>query len=63
MDGFTMLEQIKKLENNHYTPMVIFSTEKSDALKLKGRQIGVKAWLVKPFNEEKFISSIRKLVQ
>lgn len=62
MDGIEMVTQIKKDDNTKFIPVVMLTTEDSDALKKKGRELGVKAWMVKPFNEKTFIKAMMKLI-
>ena len=62
MDGLEMVEYIKKDENYKYIPIVMLTTESSPALKAKGKALGVKAWLLKPFNKSKFIMATQKLL-
>ncbi|MDD5051273.1 MAG: response regulator [Sulfuricurvum sp.] len=61
MGGFDMIREIKKLPGGSYIPIVMLTTESNDELKLVGRELGVKAWLLKPFNKEKFLLVIQKL--
>jgi two-component system chemotaxis response regulator CheY len=40
----------------------MLTTESKPQLKEKGKALGVKAWLVKPFNKEKFLMVLDKLL-
>ncbi|MBU1658042.1 response regulator [bacterium] len=62
MGGLEMVEAIKKIMAYKYIPIVMLTTESSDELKEKGRALGVKAWMLKPFNKEKFTMVIHKLL-
>ena len=61
MDGIEMVSEIKKTENK-YIPIVMLTTEDTLELKQKGRELGVKAWMVKPFNEKTFLKAMMKLI-
>ena len=61
MGGFDMIREIKKLPGGAYTPIVMLTTENNEDLKNLGRELGVKAWLLKPFNKEKFLLVLKKL--
>lgn len=62
MGGIEMISQIKDDENTKFIPIVMLTTEDSDELKNKGRELGVKAWMVKPFNEKTFLKAMMKLI-
>jgi len=61
MDGIQMVSEIKKTENK-FIPIVMLTTENNLELKEKGRELGVKAWMVKPFNEKTFLKAMMKLI-
>jgi len=62
MGGLEMIEHIKQDEKNKYIPIVMLTTESKDELKQQGRDLGVKAWMVKPFNEKTFLKAMMKLL-
>ena len=62
MDGMEMIKRIKEEENLKYIPIVILTTESKESLKQQGRDLGVKAWMVKPFDEETFLKAMMKLI-
>lgn len=62
MDGMTMC--IKISESGKYPKMPIFmlTTETSADLKERGKKAGVRAWIVKPFVNEKLLGAITKVL-
>ncbi len=62
MDGLEMVKRIKENDALKYIPIVMLTTERSEDLKQKGRELGVKAWMVKPFNEATFLKAMMKLL-
>lgn len=62
MGGLEMVENIKAIDEFKYIPIVMLTTESSQEMKEKGKKLGVKAWLVKPFNKEKFTLVVKKLL-
>jgi two-component system chemotaxis response regulator CheY len=62
MDGLEMVSKIKENDTLKYIPIVMLTTERSDELKQKGKDLGVKAWMVKPFNEATFIKAMMKII-
>ena len=62
MDGLEMVENIKKNDKYKYMPIVMLTTESNPDLKAKGQALGVKAWMLKPFNKKKFFMVVKKLM-
>lgn len=62
MDGLEMVAQIKKIDAYKFVPIVMLTTEAGEDLKSKGKALGVKAWMVKPFNKDKFSLVLEKLL-
>jgi two-component system chemotaxis response regulator CheY len=62
MNGMEMVSKIKENEEFRYIPVVMLTTESGDEIKSEGKALGVKAWMVKPFNENKFGIAVKKLL-
>jgi len=62
MGGLEMVTIIKQDPGYKFIPVVMLTTEAGDDLKAQGKALGVKAWLVKPFNKEKFLLALEKLL-
>ena len=62
MDGLTMVTEIKKMPNYKFTPIIMLTTEAGADLKAKGKDAGVKAWVVKPFKPDQMLDAVSKLI-
>ncbi|MCK4710997.1 MAG: response regulator [Gammaproteobacteria bacterium] len=62
MDGLTMVTEIKKMPNYKFTPIIMLTTEAGDDLKARGKEAGVKAWVVKPFKPDQMLNAVSKLI-
>ncbi|MDQ7045830.1 MAG: response regulator [Sulfurimonas sp.] len=62
MGGLEMVEKIKQNDAYKYIPIIMLTTESNEALKAKGQELGVKAWMLKPFNKKKFFMAVKKLM-
>lgn len=60
-DGIAFVGDMKKLPEYKFVPVIMLTTEASDAMKAAGQAAGVKAWMVKPCNLEKLLAGVRKL--
>lgn len=62
MDGITFVQKMKEIPAYKFTPVIMLTTETSDAKKQQGQAAGAKAWVVKPFKPEQMLAAVSKLV-
>lgn len=62
MDGLTLTRSLRALPQYATTPVLILTTESSDTMKSQGRAAGATGWLVKPFDPNKLIEVVRKVI-
>jgi len=62
MDGMTMIKSIRGLSQHRSTPILVLTTETSDAMKAQGKAAGATGWLVKPFDPVKLVAVVQKLI-
>ena len=63
MDGISLVKQLRGMPQYQATPILILTTESSDAMKAQGKAAGATGWLVKPFDPAKLIEVIKKVVR
>ena len=63
MNGFEMLEQFRSGHPDSSMPIVMLTTEFDTASRKRGKSLGVKAWIIKPFEEKAILKCINKLIQ
>ena len=57
------LEMVKQLRNNgDKTPCFVLSTEMSSELIAQGREVGVLAWMLKPFKPDALLKGINRVL-
>ncbi len=62
MDGITLIRELRKLPSYKFTPMLMLTTESSMDKKTEGKSAGATGWLVKPFNPEQLLGTIKKVI-
>lgn len=62
MDGMTLVKNLRALPQYKTAPILILTTESSDAMKAQGRAVGATGWLVKPFDPQKLLEVIKKVI-
>ncbi len=62
MDGITFIRELRGRPASKYTPVLMLTTESQDTRKQEGRAAGATGWIVKPFNPEKLLNVIAKVL-
>ncbi|MDD5053406.1 MAG: response regulator [Sulfuricurvum sp.] len=62
LNGLDLARSIKSDERYKTKPIIILTTESSEDMKMVGKEIGVTGWMVKPFNDEKLVKSIKMVL-
>ena len=62
MDGLTLIKNLRALPLYKSVPILMLTTESSDAMKAQGRAAGATGWLVKPFDPMKLIEVVKKVI-
>jgi two-component system, chemotaxis family, chemotaxis protein CheY len=65
LNGIGFLEALKnddKYSSYKFTPIIMLTTEAGEDMKNRGKELGAKAWLVKPFKPDQLLSSVEKLL-
>lgn len=60
MDGVTMCSHLKQQGNT--APIFMLTTQTSPELKVKAKEYGVVAWIVKPHNDDVLLRGIKKVL-
>jgi len=62
MDGISLIQNLRGLPNYKFTPILMLTTEAGEAFKVKGKAAGATGWLVKPFDPQKLLGVVKKLI-
>jgi two-component system chemotaxis response regulator CheY len=62
MDGLTLVKNLRALPQYKTVPILMLTTESSDAMKVQGKAAGATGWLVKPFDPQKLIEVVKKVI-
>lgn len=60
MDGLALIKALRSLPNYRKVPIMMLTTESSQALKQQGRDAGATGWMVKPFDPEKLLEMLKR---
>lgn len=62
MDGFQLIRALRALEHYRFVPILTLTTESTPEKKQMGREAGATGWIVKPFDPERLIGTIQKVL-
>ena len=62
MDGLTLVRNLRLIMSYKKVPILMLTTESSNAMKQKGKEAGATGWLVKPFNPETLLAVVKKVL-
>jgi two-component system chemotaxis response regulator CheY len=62
MDGLALIKSLRGLPTYQKVPILMLTTESSDEMKTKGRAAGANGWLVKPFDPQRLIEVVKKVI-
>lgn len=62
MDGISLIKELRALPNYKFTPILMLTTESGADKKGEGKSAGATGWIVKPFNPDQLLSTIKKVL-
>jgi two-component system chemotaxis response regulator CheY len=62
MDGITLIRHLRQLPDYKFTPLLMLTTEAGMEKKQEGKAAGATGWIVKPFDPDQLIATIRKVM-
>ena len=63
LDGVGLTRKLREHPKFKATPILILTTESSEQMKQAGREAGATGWLVKPFDPNRLIEVIQKVLR
>nr|WP_281357450.1 response regulator [Thiomicrorhabdus cannonii] len=62
MDGLQLLTAIRAHPQYRHLPVLLMSAETDELIKQQCKQLGATGWISKPFNPEKLLKAIEKVL-
>src|SRR5690606_12862535 len=63
MDGMTLIRNLREQPQFKFTPILMLTTESQETRKQEGKAAGATGWIVKPFEPEKLLQVVAKVVR
>jgi len=62
MDGISLIRELRDLPDYKFTPLLMLTTESGPEKKQEGKAAGATGWIVKPFNPEQLLGTVKKVL-
>ena len=62
MNGIDLVQSLRGLPECKFIPILVLTTEAGAELKQKGKSAGATGWIVKPFNPELLLATLKKVL-
>lgn len=63
MDGIALIKALRGLPSYKFTPILLLTTESGAEKKSEGKTAGATGWIVKPFNPDQLLATIKKVIR
>ncbi len=62
MDGISLTKELRTLPDYKFIPILTLTTESTPEKKQEGKAAGATGWIVKPFDPEQLLATIKKVL-
>jgi two-component system chemotaxis response regulator CheY len=63
MDGIELTRQLRSMPAYKFVPIVLLTTESTAEKKQEGKAAGATGWIVKPFEPDKLLAVVNKVIR
>lgn len=62
LDGLSLVRELRALPNYRFKPILLLTTETDPEKKKIAKATGATGWIIKPFNPDKLLAAVRKVL-
>ena len=62
LDGIGLIKRLRRLPHYRFVPLLVLTTESGAEKKMEGKSAGATGWIVKPFDPDQLVSTIKKVL-
>lgn len=62
MNGIELVKELRQLADYKFVPVLMLTTESAGDMKTQGKQAGATGWIVKPFNPDQLLGTIKRVL-
>lgn len=62
LDGIGLIKELRAMPSYKYVPLLVLTTESGLEKKMEGKSAGATGWIVKPFDPDQLVATIKKVL-
>lgn len=62
LDGIELIKELRALPKYKFVPLLVLTTESGTDKKMEGKAAGATGWIVKPFDPQQLVTTIKKVL-
>jgi two-component system chemotaxis response regulator CheY len=62
LDGLSLVRELRTLPNYQFKPILLLTTESDPEKKKIAKNAGATGWIIKPFDPDKLLAAVRKVL-
>jgi len=62
IDGIELIRRLRALPDYRFTPILVLTTDTQGSQMQEGRRAGATGWIIKPFNADKLLGIVEKVI-
>jgi two-component system chemotaxis response regulator CheY len=63
LDGLSLVRELRTLPKYQFKPILLLTTESDPEKKKEAKQAGATGWILKPFDPDKLLAAVRKVLR
>jgi len=63
LDGLSLVRELRALPNYQFKPILVLTTETAPQKKQIAKEVGATGWINKPFDPDKLLAAVRKVLR
>lgn len=63
LDGLSLVRELRALPSYQFKPILIITTETAQKQKNKAKEVGATGWIGKPFDPDKLLTAVKKVLR
>ena len=63
LDGLSLVKELRSLPQYQFKPILMLTTESDPEKKKIAKQAGATGWIVKPFDPDKLLATVKKVLR
>jgi two-component system, chemotaxis family, chemotaxis protein CheY len=63
MDGIELTRKLRSMQDYRFVPIILLTTESQQEKKIQGKAAGATGWIVKPFQPQDLLATVKRVMR